>query len=308
MAAWFFLALSALGNYHSPSMKRIGLSAIAALLAAAHVHAQLNGVTAELKLAENQYMPGEDLQLKIEVLNRSGQEITLGTDNKWVVLSITRDHGLPCSELGVMPVQGEFSLQSGEEGLRALNPTPYYDFAKPGRYHISAKVRLAQWQQEISAAPVTFTVVDAVPLQNLANLQIGLAPPPGVTNVAPEIRNYSLLRITDLKGVKLYFRLTDGLGKTLRIFPICRVTSFSDPEVQIDRFNNLNVLVQTGARSFGYCVMNPQGELVLRQTHIYTDTRPELRMDPNGGIFVAHGARRISEDDIPPPAPQAAKQ
>jgi hypothetical protein len=205
-----------------------------------------------------------------------------------------------------MPVQGEFSLLSCEMGTRRLNPTPYFDFHRPGRYHVTARLRIAQWRQEIVCKPVSFTVANGVPLPNLANLQFGLPPAPDAPTAVPEVRSYSLLKTSYLRELKLYFRLTDSRGKILRVFPIARMTSFTDPEAQIDRFNNFHVLSQTGARSFNYSVINPEGGWVTRQTYVYTDTRPVLRIDQEGQIFVAGGARRLSADDLP--APESANR
>jgi hypothetical protein len=289
-------------------MKKTGLLAALALLAAWPLQAQFNGVTAELRLDQDQYLPGEDVSLKVRILNRSGQEIFLGADNDWLFISITGENNVVCPKLGAMPLQGAFSLLSGEVGTRPLNPTPYFDFHRPGRYRIMARIRIPQWHQEIVCKPVSFTVANGVPLPNLANLQFGLPAAPGASNAAPEIRNYSLLKTTYLRELKLYFRLTDSTGKILRVFPITRMTSFTVPEAQIDTFNNLHVLSQTGARTFNYCVINPEGQWVVRQTHIYTGTRPVLRVDAEGRIFVAGGARRLAADDFPPPAPESANR
>jgi hypothetical protein len=113
----------------------------------------------------------------------------------------------------------------------------------------------------------------------------------------PEIRKYSLLQVTHDKELKLYFRLTDASGtRTLRVFPIDKLISFSSPEGQLDRFNNLHVLYQTGAHSFLYSVINPDGVLVGRETHDISATRPGLRPDKNGHISVveAHGVARFN--------------
>jgi len=291
-------------------MKKIGLLATVALLAASASQAQLNSVTAELKLDQDQYLPGEDLQLKLRIMNRSGQPITLGTDNAWIIMSITAENNLPCAQLGEMPIQGAFSLLSGQVGTKALNPTPYFSFRQQGRYRITAKIRIPQWQQEVNCKSVSFTVANGVPLPNLGNLQFGVPLPPGATNTTPEIRTFSLLKVSDLKELKLYFRLNDSMGKTLRTFPLAGMTSFSDPEAQIDRYNNLHVLHQTGARSFNYAVIGPEGQWVAHQTYTYAGTRPELRVNQNGQIFVMGGARRFSDNDFPQPAPapESARQ
>jgi hypothetical protein len=291
---------------HCKRMRKIGLAAALALLGAWPLQGQPNGVTAQLQLAQEQYLPGEDLQLKVRITNRSGQEIFLGADNDWLVLSITGEHNALCPKLGEMPLQGAFSLLSGEVGTRPLNPTPFFDFRRPGRYRIAARIRLPQWRQEIVCKSVSFTVANGVPLPNLANLQFGMPPAPGAATAAPEVRSYSLLKASFLKELKLYFRLTDGTGKILRVFPVARMTSFTVPEAQMDRFNNLHVLSQTGARTFNYCEINPEGQWVLRQTHLYNGTRPVLRVDAEGRIFVAGGARRLSADDFPPAAPEPA--
>jgi hypothetical protein len=289
-------------------MRKFGPWAALLLLAACPLQAQLSSVTARLELAQDQYLPDEDLQLKVRITNRSGQEISLGADNDWLALSIVGENNLVCPRLGDMPVQGQFSLLSGQMGARSLNPTPYFDFRRPGRYRISARVRIPQWGQEIACKPVSFTVSEGVPLPGLANLQFGMSPAPGQTNAAPEVRVYSLLKASYLKELKLYFRLTDSRGKTLRVFPIALMTSFSVPEAQIDRLNNFHVLSQVGAKSFTYCAFGPDGHWLFRQTYFYTDTRPELRVDADGRVFVDGGARRLSADDFPPPAPASASR
>jgi hypothetical protein len=281
-------------------MGRIGPLAALLLLAAWPLQAQVSGVSARLELAQDQYLPGEDLQLKLRIINRSGQEIFLGADNDWLVVSILGENNAACPKLADMPAQGAFSLLPGQTGACPLNPTPCFDFRRPGRYRLTARLRLPQWRQEIVCKPVSFTVANGVALPGLANLQFGLPSPPGVTNIAPEVRSYSLLKASHLKELKLYFRLSDSSGKILRVFPITRMTSFSVPEAQIDRFNNLHVLSQTGARSFIYGEFNPDGQWLTRQTYSYSNTRPELRMDTEGRILVAGGMRRLSADDLPP--------
>ena len=225
-------------------------------------------------------MPGEDLQLKVSIANRSGQPLTLGQDDAWIAFVIAGEGNTFVSKLAPMPVRDPFTLLSGQTAARAFNPTPYFSFRHPGRYSIGATIKLA-------------------------NLQIGLPPPPGQTNSRPEIRRYSLLKVSYLNELKLYFRLTDASGYTLRVFPLARMLSFSEPEAQIDRSNNLHVLFQVGARSFGYWTISPEGRLLVRQTYDYTQTRPKLRVGDDGQVIVAGGVRRIIGSDEPVPGPQS---
>jgi hypothetical protein len=83
--------------------------------------------------------------------------------------------------------------------------------------------------------------------------------------------------------------------------------SFSEPETQLDRFNNLHVLMQTGAQTFTYSVINPDGRLLAQQLHQYTLTRPQLRGADDGSVFVAGGQRVFTEGDIPPASSESAR-
>ena len=272
------------------------LSATAALRA----QAQLNGVSVELQLDQDQYLPDEDLQLKVRIINRSGQTMVLGEDNDWITFEFLGERGYVASKLRDMPVKGSFTLLSGQAVTREFNPTPYYGFRRVGRYSVGAVVKIPQWKQEIACRPIGFMVSEGVPLSTIGDVSFGVPSPPGVTNVVPEVRRYSLVRVTTLDQMKL-FRLTDSGGRTLRVFPLARMVSFGDPEVQLDRANNFHVLFQTGAHTFDYFIVDPNGRMLARQFYQYTQTRPTLRPTDDGWVFVGGGQRLLTADDIPAP-------
>jgi len=288
-------------------MRKFAMLLVLLAAAVSIARAQPNGVTAELQLDQDQYLPEEDLQLKVRIVNRSGQPVVLGADNQWITFEIMGERDYVVSKLGDMPVKGPFTLLSGQAVTREFNPTPYFGFRRACRYSLGAIIKIAQWKQEIACKPVAFTVSEGMPLPNLGNLSFGVPPPPGVTNTVPEVRRYSLVKVTFIDQMKLYFRLTDNGGRTLRVFPLARMVSFGDPEAQLDRANNLHVLFQTGARTFVYSVMDPNGSLLARQFHEYTQTRPSLHLGDDGQIFVAGGRRLLTMNDIPTPAPGTAK-
>jgi hypothetical protein len=274
------------------------------LTAAAHsAHAQANGVTAELQLDQGQYLPDEDLQLKVRIVNRSGQPVVLGTDKQWITCDVIGEHEYVVPKLGEMQVMSPFTLLSGQSVTREFNPTPYFGFRRMGRYRLGAIIKVPQWQQEVVCKPVAFNIAEGLPLPDLGNLSVGVPPPPGVTNAAPEVRHYSLLKVSYVDQLQLYFRLTDESGRTLRVFPLARMVDFGRPEVQIDPANNLHVLLQTGAHTFTYVVLDPNGTMLARQSHLYTQTRPTLRLSDDGQIFVGGGSRVLTMSDIPAPSP-----
>jgi hypothetical protein len=272
------------------------------LLAGSALWGQNNGVSVELTLEQDQFLPDEDLMVGVRIMNRSGQIVQFGTEADWVTFTIQGDKNLVVAKLGEAPVAGEFSLRSAQVGMPRFNLTPYFDFRRQGHYRVTATVKIPQWNQEITSKPKAFAVMNGVPLPNFPELEFGVPPPGGESNAVPEVRKYILQKATYVKQLKLYFRLTDASGsKTLRVYPIGPMVSFGQPEAQIDRFSNFHVIHQVGAKAFSYCVINPDGQLLARQTHDYTATRPTLRADSEGRVFVAGGMRRVTANDLPAP-------
>ncbi len=101
--------------------------------------------------------------------------------------------------------------------------------------------------------------------------------------------------------LRLYLRVTDPYGRTLRVSPIGPMVSFGQPEPRVDRLSRLHVLYQDGAYSFNYSVFGVDGNLISRQTYDYINTRPRLRMDDDGNISEFGGVRHVTQNDVPPP-------
>ncbi len=259
--------------------------------------AQVSAVSVELTLEQEQFLSNEDVIVAARVTNRSGQPLQLGQENDWLTFTVEGRDQYVVSQLGDVPVAGQFSLDSSQSGTKRANLTPYFDFRPAGRYLITATVKLPQWSKEITSRPVAF---DVIPGTKLKEFDFGV--PTGATNTQPEMRRYILQQAIYLKQMRLYLRVTDSTETTVyRVFQIAPMVSFSKPEAQVDKLSNLHVLHQTYARSFNYSVVNPDGEVVKQQVHDYTTTRPVLKTDAEGRILVAGGARRMTARDIPKP-------
>ena len=119
-----------------------------------------------------------------------------------------------------------------------------------------------------------------------------------------------LQQVNYLRGtLKLYLRVTDQSGaKPIKVVPVGPVLTFSRPEHLIDEAGHLHLFYQDGPHSFSYTEFNPDGELLVRQTHDITSTRPRLRLDNNGKTIVSGGARRLTKNDVPPNKPTLSVQ
>jgi len=255
-------------------------------------------VSVDVVLEQEQFMRDESLRLKVRITNRSGQTLHLGKEKDWLSFQVERRDGVAVSQLGDVPVTGEFSLESSQVASRLVDLMPYYDLSHAGRYRVTAHVKIKDWDKEIASAPKEFDIVRGA---KIWEQEFGVP----VASGPPEVRKYALYQANNLKQLILYLRLTDPPDRTVfRVLSLGRLVSFSRPEAQVDMASRLHVLFQTGARSFSYFVINPEGSVLNEQTYDYGETRPVLRLGENGKIFVAGGLRRVKPAElIEAPAP-----
>jgi hypothetical protein len=254
-------------------------------------------ISVDLVLDQEQYLRDESLVVRVQISNRSGQKIELGKDAGWLTFSIESLDGGLVSRTGDVPVDGELTLDSAMVAERRIDLLPYYDLATPGRYVVSASVKIKNWDQEFTSKRKSFDIVRG---SKIWEQEFGI-PSTGV----PEVRKYALQQASYLKRLMLYVRITDSSeNRVMKVFPVGPLVSFSRPEAQIDKQSNLHVLCQSGAHSFLYHVISPDGQVATRQTYEYAASRPILKGSDDGKIFVSGGARRVVADDVP--APRAA--
>jgi hypothetical protein len=245
-------------------------------------------------LSQDQFLPGESIQVSVRITNFSGQALTLGGDNQWLRFTLDAKEGPPPLQISDIPVRGEFTLESSTIATKRADLVPHFETLKPGRYILKASARID--------APIEFDILQG---SSLWEQSFGV-PQAAHADGRPEIRRYSLQQAIHLKQMKLYVRVTDLAGdRIFGVFPLGPMLTFSVPEQQIDRESRLHVLYQYGARSFYYSVVTPDGRLLIRHTHDYSDTsRPTLGLDESGRIMVRGGFRRPARDDFPQAAPE----
>jgi hypothetical protein len=129
----------------------------------------------------------------------------------------------------------------------------------------------------------------------------GVPLPAGVSNRPPEVRKYTLEEANYLHSqLRMYAQVSDESGTTVfKVRPIGPMVSFSQPEEQLDRSSNLHVLYQSGAASFIYSIVNPNGDIVRQEVYDYVNVRPRLRVGDDGSVAVYGGVHRVKPQDIP---------
>jgi hypothetical protein len=278
-------------------MNRLCLSVALTLAMLVPATAQLN---VEVRLEQDQFLSGEQVVAAVKITNRSGQTIHLGADEDWLTFSVDSIDGKLLPRFADPEVVGAFELETSKVATKRVNLSPCFPLTQPGRYNITATVKVKEWSVERSSRPKPFNVVQG---SSLWEQEFGIPRSPGDTNTLPEIRRYSLHQANYLKGqLRLYFRLADASGgRVFKVVPVGSMLSFSRPEAQVDSESNLHVLYLNEPHAFSYTVFNPDGQLIVRQTYDITDTRCNLKMGRDSKIYVSGGERRVTPSDIPPP-------
>jgi hypothetical protein len=265
-----------------------GLLLIGALSAKAQI-------SVELLLDQNQFLRDESLPVKVRITNRSGQTLRFGPTAAWLAFNVEMRDGKLVQKSGELAGVGEFTLESSMVATRLVDLSDAFKFELPGRYSMTAVVTVNEWKEDFASKTKPFEIVRGT---KLWEQEFGLPAQTGV----PEVRKYVLQQAQLEKRLTLYLRVSDAAERfSYRCVPVGSLVSFSRPEAQVDAASNLHLLFQTGARSFRYAIYDPSANLLVRQYHEYGRSRPTLRINDAGGIFVNGGVRRILADDVPPP-------
>jgi hypothetical protein len=280
------------------------------------IHAPAQVVTVRLMTEQDQFLPGETFPITVYITNSSGQSLHLGADPKWLTFNVgAADDSFVVTRKTDPPVTGEFNLGSSQVAIKRLDLAPYFVMTHPGRYRVTATVHIAEWGADVVSPALQFNVIDGVPLWSQ---DFGMPMPAGVTNQRPVVRKYILEEANYLrKQLRMYVLVTDQSGSLVfKVSAIGPMVSFSKPEAQLDRANNLHVIYQSGAKSFIYSVVNPDGEITLQEIYDILDTRPHLAVNEDGNIVERGGVRRVKPGEMPvvkapdelPPAPAPTKR
>jgi hypothetical protein len=253
-------------------------------------------LSVEVILDQEQFLLGEAVPAKVRVTNRSGQELQLGKDATWLTFSVEGGEGSVIRRNGNVPVIEPFTLPSSKMATSKVELTPYFELSRAGRYRVIATVHIKGWDKDFLSPAKSFDVISGA---KLWSQEIGV---PGRTNQAPEVRKYVLQQANYLNTPRLYIKLCDRTEqKITKVYSLGNLVSFTSPDPQVDRYSNLHLLFQNGARTFSYNLVTPDGELKLRQTYESTGVSPRLRMSEDGKFEVTGGMRRISQSDVPAP-------
>jgi hypothetical protein len=278
-------------------VKSLASFVLSLAFAATAAHAQ---ITVEVALEQEYYLAHERCVAEVRITNFSGRPLRFGPGSEWLDLAVESNEGYFVAKLKDLPAGEVLEVPSAARGKWRVDLAPCFELSRPGRYKVTALVRIPGLNVDIHSVPAVFHIMAGVEIwaQNF-----GI---PSKTAGQPfDTRRYALLQTNNRKRLALYLRITDETETRVHsVYPLGNVISFGRPEAQVDREGRLHVLFQTGARQFAYYVIQYDGEVLVRQMHQITDSRPRLRSSQGGQIKVMGGFRLKSPHDIPPPEPE----
>jgi hypothetical protein len=257
-------------------------------------------VKVEIQFDGEQYIANEPLVARVRIVNDSGTTLRLADAPDWLGFAVESTEGPYVRNLRPPQIPTEaFNLESSHTATVRVDLAPAFQLTKTGKYKAIATVRVPAFNTSYASGGKDFYIVTG---SRIWEKQFGVPATiaPVGTNGLPEIRKYLLIQALSGKETKFYARVTDAMENNIRVIPIGTLVSFSRPEPQLDKWSNLHVLYQIGARQFVYSVVNPEGMLIARETHEISDTRPSMATTDEGRIVIRGGNRRPSVDDVPP--------
>ena len=277
-------------------LKRIGLYSSLLFCAVFGLHGQ---VDVSLEFKKEYYVAHESILAEVKIVNFSGKTLNFGTDKNWLQFTIESRSEFPVEKVGDLDVLEGFEIPNASRAIRRVHLIPAYKIDHPGRYKISAYLNIPELNTRRVTAPVEIGILSE---SVIWEREIGVVKDEKDPSAPIEIRRFSLMRAVNENQIDLYVKVTDKFQRYIYgVYSLGNIVSFGEPERQVDRYSNLHVLMQNGARSFRYTIVKPDGKILLRERHDYTRTRPKLIMGKNGLIQVQGGIKKPSYDDIPTP-------
>ena len=276
---------------YTGAMQKILYALVAGLALAPAALAQ---VTAEIVFEQDLFLRSESLPLRVRINNFSGQPLVFGNIPEWLTFMVENRDGIVLRKLSDIPMPKPFTVESSKSVSLRVDLMPHFKLSEQGHYSVHAQIKIPQIEREIRTDPKGFDIISGT---TLWEREVGL---PGAK--PPIVRKFALQKAMFIKQIRLSVRVTDANEtEVFRVVPLGVLLSFSEPEALVDNASQLHVLFQSGPKSFLYTIVTAEGDLIIRQTWDYANTRPRLQSADDGRVIVAGGARRILLSDLPPP-------
>ena len=253
-----------------------------------------------MSVSRDNFVQHEPIHVDVFIGSNHSKAIILGDKDGWIRFSVRNGRGFPVNQVGRPPRGNLFVLSSGKKLTKGINLAPYFDFSEPGEYTIQASITTSNWGKvRFESVPVKIQVVRA---RVMDVIRRGVASEtPGEL---PEVRRYTL-QTTRVKGKShLFMRVSDDHEPSFVIYnvtPLGMMVHHAKPAFGLDRDGISHLFFQSHKQQYTYCMIDPFGELMRRQTYISDTNRPYMTKDVKGSFKIIGGRRVVAPTDYPEP-------
>jgi hypothetical protein len=242
-------------------------------------------VQVDLKFKRLQYIAYEPVVATVSITNLAGRDIELhdADGQSWLGFEITGSEEQPVAPLTGASKEPALKIQAGQRVSRQIDLTGVYPVHEYGSYHVRTNIYFADLGKFFYSGSRVFEVTDARPIWEQT---VGI---PGSASSAGEVRTYSLMTNRFPDHTSLYVRVQNkDTGVVYATYSLGRTLTFEQPQVEIDRANQLHVLHCAAPRAWSYARVGLNGELLTHSSFMETKTRPHLVHSGDGEVAV-HG-------------------
>lgn len=271
------------GRSQAGHITRCSLPSLCVFLFATAANAQIQ---VDLKFKRLQYIAYEPVVATVAVTNLAGRDIELHDANgqSWLGFELAGSEEQPIAPLNTANPEPPLRIAAGQRVTRQIDLTPLYPVHEFGAYHVRTNVYFADLGKFFYSATRVFEVTDARPIW-----QQTVGVPDGVAG-SGEVRTYSLMTNRFPDHTSLYVRVQNkDTGVVYATYSLGRTIAFEEPQVEIDRANQLHVLHCGAPRAWSYSRIGLNGELLQHSSLMETKTRPRLVHSGSGEIAVRGG-------------------
>lgn len=257
--------------------------AAALFLCQSGLHAQLE---VNLSIKTRLYMAYEPIIAKVSITNLSGRDITLHDEGaaKWFGFQVRQGEDRVIGPRNPDYKLEELQIPAGQTLKRSVNLTALYPVTDFGAYRIQASVFFADINKYFSSPPCRIEVSEG---KTIWQKTVGV---PREMEGGGSSRDISLLTFRHPRENVLYVRIIDHAeGYVYVASPLGRIIAGEDPEVLLDRRNQLHVLHNCGPKIYLYSRIRIDGEIMGQSVFTAAKSRPRLRKMEDGDVSVLGG-------------------
>jgi hypothetical protein len=239
----------------------------------------------ELTLKRLQYIAHEPVMATVGITNLAGRDVDLrdADGEAWIGFEITAGEGQLLGPLPGATKQPPLKIEVGKKMTQRINLAELYPVTELGTYRVRAHIYFADLSKFFYSKTKVFQVTDARPLWRQT---VGMPDGAGLGNA----RTYSLLSNRFPNHTSLYVRVEDkDTGVVYATYSLGHSIAFDQPQVQIDRANQLHVLHCSAPRMWAYSRIGLNGELLAHSSFMEAKSRPRLVRADDGGVTVRGG-------------------